>query len=176
LNFPTDNNKNHGKEDEEKKEENIVAVDFAAILTGKEQVPEVKTLDTALATFQSTNNNNNSNNNNNNRNNERDELHYAIKVIDTDKIKEVDIHTGKPNEKGEVVAELYKSETPSGEVIMDNLTEGKIKSKDLKGPLQGKNTKELVRKIEKGEAYVDIKTEDKPKGKVRGKIKKLKPS
>jgi CHRD domain len=160
LNFPTANNKNQEKED--KNEENIV-VDFAAILTGKEEVPEVDTLDTALATFQSTNNNN------------KDALKYSVKVTDTDKIKEVDIHTGKPNEKGDVVAELYKSDIPSGEVI-GNLTEGKIRSKDLKGPLQGKNTKELVRKIEKGEAYVDIKTGDKPKGKVRGKIKKLAPS
>ena len=158
MNFPTDNNKIQGQK--EKKEENIV--DFAAILTGKEEVPEVDTLDTALATFQSTNNNNNN----------KDGLKYSVKVTDTDKIKEVDIHTGKPNEKGDVVAELYKSETPSGEVI-GNLTEGKIRSKDLKGPLQGKNTKELVKKIEKGEAYVDIRTEDKPKGKVRGKIKKL---
>ena len=160
MNFPTDNNKNH--EEEEKKEENIV--DFAAILTGKEEVPEVDTLDTALATFQSTNNND-----------EKDVLKYSVKVTDTDKIKEVDIHTGKHNEKGDVVAELYKSEIPSGEVIR-NLTEGKIRSKDLKGPLQGKNTKELIRKIEKGEAYVDIKTDDKPKGKVRGKIKKLAPT
>ena len=158
MNFPTDNNKN--QDQKEKKEENIV--DFAAILTGKEEVPEVDTLDTALATFQSTNNNNNN----------KDDLKYSVKVTDTDKIKEVDIHTGKPNEKGEVVAELYKSETPTGEVI-GNLTEGKIRSKDLKGPLQGKNTKELVKKIEKGEAYVDIRTEDNPKGKVRGKIKKL---
>jgi len=70
---------------------------------------------------------------------------------------------------------LYKSEIPSGEVI-GSLTTGKIRPKDLKGSLQGKNTKELVRKIEKGEAYVDIMTEDKPKGKVRGKIKKLAPS
>ncbi len=120
-------------------------------------------MDTALATFQSLNNKN-----------EKDDLKYSVKVTDTDKIKEVDIHTGKPNEKGDVVAELYKSKTPSGKVI-GNLTEGKIESKDLKGPLQGKNTKELVRKIEKGEAYVDIKTNDKPKGKVRGKIKKLTP-
>jgi CHRD domain len=157
LNFSTDNK---SQEKEEKKEENIV--DFAAILTGKEEVPEVDTLDTALATFQSTNNNN------------KDDLKYSVKVTDTDKIKEVDIHTGKPNEKGDVVAKLYKSKTPSGEVI-GTLTEGKIRSKDLKGPLQGKNTKELVRKIEKGEAYVDIKTNDKPKGKVRGKIKKLTP-
>ena len=157
MNFSTDNK---SQEKKEKKEENIV--DFAAILTGKEEVPEGDTLDTALATFQSTNNNN------------KDDLKYSVKVTDTDKIKEVDIHTGKPNEKGDVVAELYKSDTPSGEVI-GNLTEGKIRSKDLKGPLQGKNTKELVRKIEKGEAYVDIKTNDKPKGKVRGKIKKLTP-
>ncbi len=158
MNFSTDNNKNH---EAEKKEENIV--DFAAILTGKEEVPEVDTLDTALATFQSPNN----------KDDEKDDLKYSVKVTDTDKIKEVDIHTGKPNEKGDVVVELYKSETPSGEVITGNITEGKIRSKDLKGPLQGKNTKELVRKIEKGEAFVDIKTDDKPKGKVRGKIKKL---
>ena len=158
MNFSTDNK---SQEKEKKKEENIV--DFAAILTGKEEVPEVDTLDTALATFQSTGNSN------------KDDLKYSVKVTDTDKIKEVDIHTGKPNEKGDVVAELYKSETPSGEVI-GTLTEGKIRSKDLKGPLQGKNAKELVRKIEKGEAYVDIKTEDKPKGKVRGKIKKLTPT
>ena len=159
MNIPTDNKKN---QKEKKKEENIV--DFAAILTGKEEVPEVDTLDTALATFQSTGNSN--------KDDEKDDLKYSVKVTDTDKIKEVDIHTGKPNEKGDVVAELYKSETPSGEVI-GNLTEGKIMSKDLKGPLQGKNTKELVKKIEKGEAYVDLRTEDKPKGKVRGKIKKL---
>ncbi len=124
-------------------------------------------MDTALATFQSTGNSN--------KDDEDDDLKYSFKVTDTDKIKEVDIHTGKPNEKGDVVAELYKSDTPSGEVI-GNLTEGKIRSKDLKGPLQGKNTRELVRKIEKGEAYVDVKTEDKPKGKVRGKIKKLTPT
>src|SRR5919112_3751675 len=120
--------------------ENIV--DFAAILTGKDE------------------------------DDKKEDLKYSVKVTDTDKIKEVHIHTGKPNEKGDVVAELYKSETPSGEVI-GNLTDGKIRSKDLKGSLQGKNTQELVRKIEKGEAYVDIRTDDKPKGKVRGKIKKL---
>ena len=161
MNFPTENTKYHKAEKKEAK-----VVDFAAIMTGKEEIPEVDTLDTALATFQSINNNKN-------KDNEKDDLKYSVKVTDTDKIKEVNIHTGKANEKGDVVAELYKSETPSREVIMDNLTEGKIRSKDLKGSLQGKKTKELIRKIEKGEAYVDIKTEDKPKGKVRGKIKKL---
>lgn len=159
MNFPTDNKKN---QEEEKKEENVV--DFAAILTGKEEVPAVDTLDTALATFQF--------NNNKDDDDKKEDLKYSVKVTDTDKIKEVNIHTGKPNEKRDVVAELYKSEIPSGEVI-GNLTDGKIRSKDLKGSLQGKNTQELVRKIEKGEAYVDIRTEDKPKGKVRGKIKKL---
>jgi hypothetical protein len=156
LKFPTIDKKD--SEEEEEKKENVV--DFAAILTGKEEVPEVDTLDTALATFQSNINNN---------------IKYSVKVTDTDKIKEVHIHTGKSRKKGDVVAELYKSEIPSREVI-GSLTTGKIRPKDLKGSLQGKNTKELVRKIEKGEAYVDIMTEDKPKGKVRGKIKKLAPS
>jgi CHRD domain len=167
LKFPTIDKKGSGKKKEEdEKKENVV--DFAAILTGKEEVPEVDTLDTALATFQS-------NINNNKDDDEQNDIKYSVKVTDTDKIKEVQIHTGKSRKKGDVVAELYKSEIPSGEVI-GSLTTGKIRPKDLKGSLQGKNTKELVRKIEKGEAYVDIMTEDKPKGKVRGKIKKLAPS
>ena len=155
LNFPTKK-----KLHEEKKKN----VDFAAILTGKEEVPEVDTLDTALATFQSKDDNNNK------------DLKYSIKVTDTDKIKEVRIDIGKPLEKPEVVAELYKSEIPSDQQVLGNLCEGNINSQELKGPLKGKNTKELINKIEKGEAYVDILTEDKPKGKVRGKIKKLAPS
>ena len=157
MNFPTDNKEYH---DEKKKN-----VDFAAILTGKEEVPEVDTLDTALATFQS-----------NTKDGNKEDLKFYVKTTDMSKIKEVHIDIGKPSEKGDVVADLYISETPSGEVIMDNLSEGKIRSKDLKGPLEGKSTEELVRKMEKGEAYVDIVTEDKPKGKVRGKIKKLAPS
>jgi hypothetical protein len=153
LKFPTIDKKGPG----EKKEKKENVVDFAAILTGKEEVPEVDTLDTALATFQS-------NTHNNNKDDEQNDIKYSVKVTDTDKIKEVHIHTGKSSKKGDVVAELYKSEIPSGEVI-GSLTNGKIRPKDLKGSLQGKHTKELVRKIEKGEAYVDIMTEDKPKGK-----------
>ncbi len=160
LNSPT-NKKNPN--DEEEKEN----VDFAAILTGREEVPKVDTLDTALATFQS--------NKKDDDNKEKNDLKFSIKITDMSKIKEVHIYTGKPSAKGDVVADLYKSETPSGEVVMDNISEGKIKSKDLKGPLEGKSTQELVRKMEKGEAYVDISTADKPKGKVRGKIKKLAP-
>jgi CHRD domain len=155
LNLPTKK-----KLHEEKKKN----VDFAAILTGKEEVPEVDTLDTALATFQSKDDNN------------KKDLKYSVKVTDTDKIKEVRIDIGKPLEKPEVVAELYKSEIPSDQQVLGNLCEGNINSQELKGPLKGKNTKELINKIEKGEAYVDILTEDKPKGKVRGKIKKLAPS
>ena len=163
MNFPS-RKKDHHKEKEEKKEN----VDFAAILTGKEEVPEVDTFDTALVTFQA--------NKKDDDDKEKNDLKFSVKTADMSKIKEVDIHTGKPTEKGDVVAELYKSETPSGEVIMENLTEGKIRSKNLKGPLKGKSTKELVKKMEKGEAYIDVKTEDKPKWKVRGKIKKLAPS
>jgi hypothetical protein len=158
LNSPT-SKKNH---DEKEEKENV---DFAAILTGREEVPKVDTLDTALATFQS----------NKKDDNKKNALKFSVKTTDMSKIKEVHIYTGKPSEKGNVVADLYKSETPSGEVIMDNISEGKIKSKDLKGPLEGKSTQELIRKMEKGETYVDISTADKPKGKVRGKIKKLAP-
>jgi len=55
LKFPTIDKKGPGEKEEKK--ENVV--NFAAILTGKEEVPEGDTLDTTLATFQSNTNNNN---------------------------------------------------------------------------------------------------------------------
>jgi hypothetical protein len=155
VNFPTDNNSQEGN-----KEKNTV--DFAAILTGRE-LQEQDILDTGLATFQSTNNRDDKNNN----------LKYSVKVTDTDKIKEIHIHTIESTERREVVAELYRSEMPSKEVITDKIVEGKISSHELKGPLSGKNTEDLIKKMEKGETCVNISTEDKPKGKLRGKIKKL---
>jgi hypothetical protein len=147
-------------DDKEKKK-----VDFAAILTGREEVPEVYTLDTALATFQS-------NDDDNSDSNKKDDLKYSVKITDMDRVKKVSIDVGKTCDKEEVVAELYKSETPTNEV-KGNLCEGKINSKEFRGQLSGKDTRELVRKIEKGEVYVNISTEDKPKGKIRGQIKKL---
>ena len=146
-------------ENEKDKKKNV---EFAAILTGKEEVPEVYTLDTALATFQS-----------NNKNNTDKELKYSVKVTDMEKVKKVSIDVEKSSSKGEEVVDLYKTETPTQKVD-GKLCEGKINSTNLKGTLQGKKTKELLQKIERGEAYVNISTEDKPKGKVRGKIHKLK--
>ena len=155
MNFPTDNNNDKGNEEKN-------TMDFAAILTGC-KLQEQDILDTALATFQSTSNRDDKNNN----------LKYSVKVTDTDKIKEIHIHTLEPVEKREVIAELYRSETPSKEVITDKIVEGQIRSHELKGPLSGKNTEDLIKKMEKGETCVDISTEDKPKGKLRGTIKKL---
>ena len=134
-------------------------VRFAAILTGKEEVPEIDTYDTGLAVFQPKGSNNNN-------------LKFSIKIAGMDKIKKACLHIGKPHEDGEVVAELYKSETPQDEVIGD-LCHGKLNSYDLKGSLQGKNINDLVTKMEREEAYVNILTEDNPKGKIRGQITNL---
>ena len=134
-------------------------VRFAAILTGKEEVPSIDTYDTGLAVFQPKGSNNNN-------------LKFSIKIAGMDKIKKACLHIGKPHEDGEVVAELYKSETPQDEVIGD-LCHGKLNSYDLKGSLQGKNINDLVTKMEREEAYVNILTEDNPKGKIRGQITNL---
>lgn len=119
-------------------------------------------MDITLATFQS---------NAKNKDSEKDELKYAVKVTDTDKIEDVEIHTSN----------LTKTKisllTCINQVLLQEklwyLTEGNIRSNDLKGSLEGKNTKDLVRKKEKKEAYGEIRREDKPKGKVRDTINKL---
>ena len=51
-------------------------IDFAAILTGREEVPVVDTLDTALATFQSKDN---------------EDLKFSVKITEMSNIKEVSI-------------------------------------------------------------------------------------
>lgn len=134
-------------------------VRFAAILTGKEEVPAIDTYDTGLAVFQPKGSNNNN-------------LKFSIKIAGMDKIKKACLHIGKPHEDGDVVAELYKSDTPQDEVIGD-LCHGKLNSYDLKGPLEGKKINDLVTKMEREEAYVNILTEDNPKGKIRGQITNL---
>jgi len=148
---------NLSNNNEKYNDDDIEYVDYFAILTGGEEVPQVYTLDTALATFQSQDNS---------------DLKFSVKITEMSKIKQVNIDIGKSSEREEIVAELYKSKTPSDEVT-GKLCEGDISSQDLKGQLEGKDTKELVRKIEDGKAYVNILTVDKPKGKIRGKIKKL---
>jgi hypothetical protein len=148
LNFYNNNERNN---------HDIEYVDYFAILTGREEVPQVYTLDTALATFQSKDNN---------------DLKFSVKITEMSKIKQVNIDIGKSSQREEIVAELYKSEIPSDEVT-GKLCEGDISSQDLKGQLRGEDTAELVRKIENGQAYVNILTVDKPNGKIRGKIKKL---
>jgi len=81
----------------------------------------VDSLDTALLTFQPRIDN--------------EDLKYSVKGTDIDKIKEVHIDIGKPVEKADVVAEMYKSETPSCEGL-GNLCKGNITSQQLKGPLR----------------------------------------
>ena len=62
-------------------------VRFAAILTGKEEVPEIDTYDTGLAVFQPKGSNNNN-------------LKFSIKIAGMDKIKKACLHIGKPHEDG----------------------------------------------------------------------------
>lgn len=156
MNFP--------ENDEKDKKENV---DFAAILTGNEQVPKFPTLDTALATFQS----DDKINEDKGINSDEKDLKYSVKLTDKDQVNKISIDVGKSPDNADVVADLYKSKTTKS--VNGKLCSGKITSKKLKGSLHGKKTKDLIKKMEKGEAYVDISTRDRPKGKVRGKIKKL---
>lgn len=80
------------------------------------------------------------------------------------KIKKVYIHIRKTHEDREVVAELYKTETPLEKEVIGDLCNRKLNSYDLRGPLQGKNINDLITKMEK-EAYVNILTEDNPREK-----------
>lgn len=50
------------------------------------------------------------------------------------------------------------------------LTEGSITSANLVGPLQEKQLSDLITLMQKGQAYVNVHTEQIPDGEIRGTI------
>ena len=59
----------------------------------------------------------------------------------------------------------------SGSATTSTSTGGTITSADLKGPLLGKQVSDLIRLVEDGKAYVNVHTDQKPSGEIRGQLK-----
>lgn len=131
---------------------------YAAMLVGANEVPPVETDARGHAIIHT---------------GDPDELSYRITVTDLERPAAAHIHLGKPGENGPVVALLYSA--PRGDVkIVGVLAQGVITKDDLVGPMQGKSLSALVDEIKAGNTYVNVHTESRPDGEIRGQITAMK--
>ena len=128
---------------------------FKAMLVGSESVPAVETMAKGDATFTVI----------------KDEkaLSYYVTVSDIENVTAAHIHLGKKGENGPPVA-LISNEKRAGK-FSGTLAEGTITKKDLMGSMKDKSVEDLIKKIKKGDAYLNVHTDKYPNGEIRGQIK-----
>lgn len=127
---------------------------FKATISGKEEVPQVKTAakgDFKLIVYEK-------------------ELSYELNVEGITSPTGAYIHKGKKGENGPPIAGLFGGPAKKG-VFNGILAEGTITAEGLLGELRGKTIADLVRLLKSGNAYVNIQTETLPDGEIRGQIK-----
>jgi CHRD domain len=131
---------------------------FTAKMTGKEEVPPHDTKATGNAEFTLSA--------------DGKTMSYKVDVMNIDKVTMAHIHQGKVVENGPPVVWLFNSSSNPTGPMNGMLSQGKITSNDLVGPLKGKQMSDLVKLINDGQAYANVHTEPNPKGEIRGQISK----
>ena len=128
---------------------------FKAMLSGSESVPAVETMAKGDATFTSIK--------------DEEALTYYVTVSDIENVTAAHIHLGKKGENGPPVV-LITNEKKAGK-FSGTLAEGTITKKDLLGSMAGKSVEDLIKQIKKGNAYLNVHTDNYPNGEIRGQIK-----
>ncbi|MBT2290399.1 CHRD domain-containing protein [Paenibacillus albidus] len=128
---------------------------FRAFLKGRNEIPPVRTVAVGNAVFQL------------NRNCDR--LHFRLVVRNINRVTEAHIHLGQRNQNGPVVATLF-GPTKFGISVRRGVIRGTLTRRDLVGPLTGRTLRDLVREIERCNAYVNVHTTQHRSGEIRGQI------
>ncbi|WP_189022623.1 CHRD domain-containing protein [Paenibacillus albidus] len=128
---------------------------FRAFLKGRNEIPPVRTVAVGNAVFQL------------NRNCDR--LHFRLVVRNINRVTDAHIHLGRRNQNGPVVATLF-GPTKFGISVRRGVIRGTLTRSDLVGPLTGRTLRDLVREIERCNAYVNVHTTQHPNGEIRGQI------
>lgn len=103
-----------------------------------------------------------------------EEVHYTLRVEAFCDATMAHIHLGAEGEDGPVVVWLYPTDqqeprTKDGR-FTGTLAEGTFTADDFVGPLAGQSLRDLVNALRERGAYVNVHTEDHPKGEIRGQI------
>src|ERR671916_2848022 len=124
--------------------------EFAANLTGQQEVPPVNTQATGQAIVVPIN----------------QSVSYYVNVTDIQGVTQGHIHSGVQGENGPIVVTLFQFDSPQNGVTQsDNFT-----ATNLEGPMQGKTIPDLVSAMKNGSTYVNVHTEQNPNGEVRGQL------
>jgi len=129
---------------------------FHAKLTGKDEVPSVKTKATGEVKFKLSK--------------DGKELSYKLHVKNIENANAAHIHRGMKGKNGPPLVNLFTGPKKEGKFSGD-LSEGTITAKDLSGDLMGKSIEDLVQLIKSGDAYVNVHTDANPNGEIRGQMK-----
>jgi hypothetical protein len=135
-------------------QENEQTEPFSAMLSGGEEVPPVDTTATGVASFTVEGG---------------ESITYNVNVTGMDKVTAAHIHNAPKGENGDVVVTLFKADSPTGQ-ISGKLANGSITASNLEGQMQGSPFRDIIRALERGEAYVNVQTEINPNGEIRGQI------
>jgi len=126
---------------------------FSTPLTGREEVPPVDSNSTGIALFAF----------------KDDNLNFKINVTNLENIEGAHIHNGEFGQNGEVIVTLFKAAKPT-DIVNGTLVKGNVNASSLEGSLKGKTINDLVQLINNTQTYVNIHTEQYPKGEIRGQI------
>lgn len=93
-------------------------------------------------------------------------IYYYVNVTGIQGATQGHIHSGAQGQNGPVIVTLFNFSTPQYEVLQ----KGAINTTDLEGPMQGKTIDDLVAAMKNGSTYVNVHTEQNPKGEIRGQL------
>jgi len=116
---------------------------FTSQLSGKDEVPPLKTLATGTAQFRLSS--------------DGKRIDYDLTATNLIGLMMAHIHQGKTGENGQPVAALQ-------------FGKGKISASDLQGSLAGKQISDLVDLMKNGQVYVNVHTQQNQNGEIRGQI------
>jgi hypothetical protein len=94
---------------------------------------------------------------------------YILNVTNVVNVTEADIHLGKQGQNGTAIVTLFRS-GPSSSQNHTLFAKGNISSSNLQGPLKGEQLDQLVRLMNNGDSYVNVRTQQNPNGEVFGQI------
>jgi hypothetical protein len=132
---------------------------FSAYLNGNAMVPPVKTEATAGARFDFTP--------------DGKSMRFNLSLQKLNNATTIQIHLGAAGKEGPPVVTLY-SFGPSSQLQEGKLpgiqARGMITAANLEGSLKGKPLSDLLKEIQSGNAYVQVRTKQHPDGELRGQI------
>ncbi len=127
--------------------------EFAANLTGQEEVPPVDTQALGEAIFVPIQPRN-------------ETIDFHVNASGIQAVTQAHIHSGSPGENGPIIVTLFTLNPVQNGVSIN----GSIAANNLEGPMQGKTVAELIDAIKNNTTYVNVHTEQNPDGEIRGQL------